>query len=150
MNLPVFVLVDCDPFGADILRTYAVGSAAMAYDTARLAAPGLKWVGAHASDVGALASLGAWGGVGDGAGEASVKAAALAYKDADVKLAKSLIAREDLPEAWREQVSKFFSGPIELCAARRCNRMSSILWVISAARGTLVLYDIEKRRSLII
>ncbi|TYG82597.1 hypothetical protein ES288_D01G102200v1 [Gossypium darwinii] len=48
--LPVYCLVDCDPYGFDILATYRFGSMQMAYDAKFLRVPQIQWLGAFPSD----------------------------------------------------------------------------------------------------
>ncbi|XP_027939534.1 meiotic recombination protein SPO11-1 [Vigna unguiculata] len=50
LRLPVYCLVDCDPYGFDILTTYRFGSMQMAYDTKHLRVPEINWLGAFPSD----------------------------------------------------------------------------------------------------
>ncbi|EOA30800.1 hypothetical protein CARUB_v10013943mg, partial [Capsella rubella] len=50
LQLPVHCLVDCDPYGFEILATYRFGSMQMAYDIESLRAPDMKWLGAFPSD----------------------------------------------------------------------------------------------------
>ncbi|XP_020225124.1 meiotic recombination protein SPO11-1 isoform X1 [Cajanus cajan] len=50
LRLPVYCLVDCDPYGFDILTTYRFGSMQMAYDTKHLRVPEIHWLGAFPSD----------------------------------------------------------------------------------------------------
>ncbi|CAA7016316.1 unnamed protein product [Microthlaspi erraticum] len=50
LHLPVHCLVDCDPYGFEILATYRFGSMQMAYDIESLRAPDIKWLGAFPSD----------------------------------------------------------------------------------------------------
>ncbi|CAN1135761.1 Meiotic recombination protein SPO11-1 [Linum perenne] len=52
LRLPVYCLVDCDPYGFDILTTYRFGSMQMAYDAKFLRLKGIHWLGAFPSDVG--------------------------------------------------------------------------------------------------
>ncbi|KAJ3139425.1 hypothetical protein HK100_011566 [Physocladia obscura] len=47
----IFGLFDCDPYGIEILLTYAFGSQRNAYDSPHLATPGIKHVGIIASDI---------------------------------------------------------------------------------------------------
>ncbi|WCJ33080.1 Spo11/DNA topoisomerase VI subunit A protein [Euphorbia peplus] len=49
--LPVYCLVDCDPYGFDILTTYRFGSMQMAYDAKFLRVPEIRWLGAFPSDI---------------------------------------------------------------------------------------------------
>ncbi|KAG6405262.1 hypothetical protein SASPL_132849 [Salvia splendens] len=50
LHLPVYCLVDCDPYGIDILVTYRFGSMQMAYDAKYLRLPEIRWLGAFPSD----------------------------------------------------------------------------------------------------
>ncbi|XP_027329815.1 meiotic recombination protein SPO11-1 isoform X3 [Abrus precatorius] len=64
LHLPAYCLVDCDPYGFDILTTYRFGSMVsickflnsgilqhhMAYDTTHLRVPEIHWLGAFPSD----------------------------------------------------------------------------------------------------
>ncbi|KAL2944934.1 Meiotic recombination protein SPO11-1 [Bienertia sinuspersici] len=48
--IPVYCLVDSDPYGFDILATYRFGSLEMAYDAKFLRVPNICWIGAFTSD----------------------------------------------------------------------------------------------------
>ncbi|KAK4489940.1 hypothetical protein RD792_000590 [Penstemon davidsonii] len=50
LRLPVYCLVDCDPYGIDILTTFRFGSMQMAYDAKSLRLPQIRWLGAFPSD----------------------------------------------------------------------------------------------------
>ncbi|GAA0170283.1 endodeoxyribonuclease [Lithospermum erythrorhizon] len=50
LHLPVYCLVDCDPYGFDILSIYRFGSLQMAYDAKFLRVPEIRWLGAFPSD----------------------------------------------------------------------------------------------------
>ncbi|CAK9174225.1 unnamed protein product, partial [Ilex paraguariensis] len=50
LGLPTYCLVDCDPYGFDILTTYRFGSMQMAYDAEFLRVPGIRWIGAFPQD----------------------------------------------------------------------------------------------------
>ncbi|XP_012848364.1 PREDICTED: meiotic recombination protein SPO11-1 [Erythranthe guttata] len=50
LRLPVYCLVDCDPYGIDILATFRFGSMQMAYDAKSLRLPEIQWLGAFPSD----------------------------------------------------------------------------------------------------
>ncbi|KAL4567276.1 hypothetical protein LXL04_022855 [Taraxacum kok-saghyz] len=50
LQLPAYCLVDCDPYGFDILTTYRFGSMQMAYDAKILRLPEIKWIGVFPSD----------------------------------------------------------------------------------------------------
>ncbi|XP_050218065.1 meiotic recombination protein SPO11-1 isoform X2 [Mercurialis annua] len=49
--LPIYCLVDCDPYGFDILTTYRFGSMQMAYDAKFLRVPEIRWLGVFPSDL---------------------------------------------------------------------------------------------------
>lgn len=51
LQLPVYALVDADPYGIEILCVYAYGSLAMASETDSLAVPKIHWLGIHPSDI---------------------------------------------------------------------------------------------------
>jgi len=51
LKLPVFALVDSDPFGVHIMLVYAVGSKRMSYETPFLTIPDIKWLGVRPSDL---------------------------------------------------------------------------------------------------
>ncbi|KAH8975916.1 hypothetical protein BDL97_01G185400 [Sphagnum fallax] len=50
LHLPVYALMDGDPYGLDILSVYRFGSLTMAYDAEVLAVPEIFWLGVHLSD----------------------------------------------------------------------------------------------------
>ncbi|KAK1440255.1 hypothetical protein QVD17_06080 [Tagetes erecta] len=50
LHLPAFCLVDCDPYGFDILTTYRFGSMQMAYDAKLMKLPEINWLGVFPSD----------------------------------------------------------------------------------------------------
>ncbi|CAA2956454.1 meiotic recombination SPO11-1 isoform X1 [Olea europaea subsp. europaea] len=50
LRLTAYCLVDCDPYGIDILSTYRFGSMQMAYDAKFLRIPEIHWLGAFPSD----------------------------------------------------------------------------------------------------
>ncbi|KAI3810270.1 hypothetical protein L1987_19881 [Smallanthus sonchifolius] len=50
LHLPTYCLVDCDPYGFDILTTYRFGSMQMAYDAKIMKLPEIKWLGVFPSD----------------------------------------------------------------------------------------------------
>eukprot|EP00741_Cyanophora_paradoxa_P015533 tig00020902_g14994.t1 len=51
LNIPILGLVDSDPYGLKILSVYMSGSKAMAYDSANLTTPDIKWLGVRPSDL---------------------------------------------------------------------------------------------------
>ncbi|KAI3745551.1 hypothetical protein L6452_07951 [Arctium lappa] len=50
LHLPAYCLVDCDPYGFDILTTYRFGSMQLAYDTKTMRVPEIQWLGVFPSD----------------------------------------------------------------------------------------------------
>ncbi|KAF8709791.1 hypothetical protein HU200_029500 [Digitaria exilis] len=50
LHLPVYCLVDSDPYGFDILATYKFGSLQLAYDANLLRVPDIRWLGVFTSD----------------------------------------------------------------------------------------------------
>uniref|UniRef100_A0A0E0KJ44 DNA topoisomerase (ATP-hydrolyzing) n=1 Tax=Oryza punctata TaxID=4537 RepID=A0A0E0KJ44_ORYPU len=50
LHLPVYCLVDADPYGFDILATYKFGSLQLAYDANFLRVPDIRWLGVFTSD----------------------------------------------------------------------------------------------------
>uniref|UniRef100_A0A0E0D6X1 DNA topoisomerase (ATP-hydrolyzing) n=1 Tax=Oryza meridionalis TaxID=40149 RepID=A0A0E0D6X1_9ORYZ len=50
LHLPVYCLVDADPYGFDILATYKFGSLQLAYDANFLRVPDIQWLGVFTSD----------------------------------------------------------------------------------------------------
>ncbi|BFG29859.1 hypothetical protein CerSpe_161330 [Prunus speciosa] len=50
LHLPTYCLVDCDPYGFDILSTYRFGSMQMAYDAKFLRVPEILWLGGFLLD----------------------------------------------------------------------------------------------------
>ncbi|KAG5597964.1 hypothetical protein H5410_039196 [Solanum commersonii] len=50
LHLPVYGLVDCDPYGFDILTTYKFGSLQMAYDATFLRVSEIQWLGVFVQD----------------------------------------------------------------------------------------------------
>ncbi|CAN4103926.1 unnamed protein product [Withania somnifera] len=50
LHLPVYCLVDCDPYGFDILTTYKFGSLQMAYDATFLRVYEIQWLGVFLQD----------------------------------------------------------------------------------------------------
>ncbi|ONK67424.1 uncharacterized protein A4U43_C06F20110 [Asparagus officinalis] len=50
LQLPVFCLVDSDPYGFDILTIYRFGSLQMAYDAKLMCVPDIRWLGVFPSE----------------------------------------------------------------------------------------------------
>ncbi|MFX0211805.1 MAG: hypothetical protein ACFFDT_37860, partial [Candidatus Hodarchaeota archaeon] len=51
LELPIFGLMDADPYGLDILRVYTIGSKAMSFETAELSVSDIHWLGLLPSDL---------------------------------------------------------------------------------------------------
>lgn len=51
LKLPVFGLVDSDPYGLHILLVYAIGSKRLSYESQFLVTPDIKWLGVRPSDL---------------------------------------------------------------------------------------------------
>lgn len=51
LKLPVFAIMDSDPYGLDILRVYGLGSKALSYESYELATPDISWLGVRPSDL---------------------------------------------------------------------------------------------------
>ncbi|KAL1123776.1 hypothetical protein AAG570_001549 [Ranatra chinensis] len=58
LSLPIYALVDADPFGIEIMCVYRYGSAKMAHLCNRLAVPSVRWLGIHPCDVTVLSPPG--------------------------------------------------------------------------------------------
>ncbi|KZC12973.1 PREDICTED: meiotic recombination protein SPO11 [Dufourea novaeangliae] len=54
MALPVYAIVDADPFGVDIMCVYRFGSASLSKEKESLACPNVRWLGIHPSELVAL------------------------------------------------------------------------------------------------
>lgn len=53
LNLPIFAIMDADPYGFEIMRVYSVGSKALSFESSHLAVPNIKWLGLLPSDLSA-------------------------------------------------------------------------------------------------
>ena len=51
LNLPIFAVMDADPYGFEIMRVYSVGSKALSFESSHLAVPNIKWLGLLPSDL---------------------------------------------------------------------------------------------------
>ncbi|XP_019883212.2 meiotic recombination protein W68 [Camponotus floridanus] len=50
MSLPVYIIVDADPFGVDIMLLYRFGSSILCRQNESLACPNARWLGIHPSE----------------------------------------------------------------------------------------------------
>lgn len=51
LQIPIFSLMDADPYGFEIMRVYSVGSKALSFESSHLAVPNIKWLGLLPSDL---------------------------------------------------------------------------------------------------
>ena len=51
LKLPIFAIMDADPYGFEIMRVYSVGSKALSFESSHLAVPNIKWLGLLPSDL---------------------------------------------------------------------------------------------------
>ena len=51
LNIPILVLVDCDPHGIEILSVYRHGSLSLSYNSSNLVVPQIRWFGLLVSDI---------------------------------------------------------------------------------------------------
>ncbi|MCE7738950.1 MAG: hypothetical protein KAU62_00930 [Candidatus Heimdallarchaeota archaeon] len=51
LNIPIFAIMDADPYGFEIMRVYSVGSKALSFESSHLAVPNIKWLGLLPSDL---------------------------------------------------------------------------------------------------
>lgn len=51
LQIPVFGLMDADPYGIEIMFVYKYGSMSQAWDANNLALPFMHWIGIHPSDI---------------------------------------------------------------------------------------------------
>ncbi|KAI4504858.1 hypothetical protein M0802_000408 [Mischocyttarus mexicanus] len=54
VNLPIYIVVDADPFGVDIMCVYRFGSSKLSKKTDSLICPAIRWLGIHPSELGVL------------------------------------------------------------------------------------------------
>jgi len=57
LRIPIFGLMDSDPYGLKILSVYMSGSKNMSYDSASLTTSDIKWLGVRPSDLDKYKSL---------------------------------------------------------------------------------------------
>ncbi|XP_011629999.1 meiotic recombination protein W68 [Pogonomyrmex barbatus] len=95
-DLPVYIIVDADPFGVDIMLTYRFGSSTLRRENKNLACPNARWLGIHPSD---LIGLGA-------------KTSPLT--NADLVKLRSIEARDYVNEAISKQLNILRNGKAEI------------------------------------
>lgn len=54
LDKPIYILVDADPHGIEIMCTYKYGSLMKVHNSEHLAVPSIKWIGIHPSDIESL------------------------------------------------------------------------------------------------
>ncbi|KAH6897647.1 Spo11/DNA topoisomerase VI subunit A [Coprinopsis sp. MPI-PUGE-AT-0042] len=92
-RIPIGVLVDCDPYGLDILSVYRYGSKGMQHENDRLAARRVKWFGVRPSDL-----------TEEGANVDLDRL--LPLTKADTKKAYAMLMRPNLPRQWKKELTK--------------------------------------------
>ncbi|XP_034476056.1 meiotic recombination protein W68 isoform X1 [Drosophila innubila] len=85
-NLPVYILVDADPFGIEIMLVYRHGSQAMNFTSNTLITPTLRWIGLHPSEIDKVSST------------------AVALTKYDNKKLDDLLSRKDLSFSIRQEL----------------------------------------------
>lgn len=84
--LPVYILVDMDPYGIEIMATYKFGSVALAHENHRLAVERVEWLGVKSGDL-VEVMRGADGGDGEVEG-------VMVLTDRDRRKAVGILGRE--------------------------------------------------------
>lgn len=54
LQIPIYILVDADPHGIEIMCTYKYGSLAMSHNSENLAVPSMVWLGIMPSEIDSL------------------------------------------------------------------------------------------------
>lgn len=54
IQIPIYILVDADPHGIEIMCTYKYGSLAMSHNSENLAVPSMIWLGIFPSEIDSL------------------------------------------------------------------------------------------------
>lgn len=85
-SLPVYILVDADPFGIEIMLIYRRGSQSMNFTKDTLITPTLRWIGLHPSEIDKVSST------------------AVALTKYDNKKLIDILARNDLSIAVRQEL----------------------------------------------
>ncbi|KAL7736699.1 hypothetical protein ACLKA6_015561 [Drosophila palustris] len=85
-NLPVYILVDADPFGIEIMLIYRHGSQSMNFTSNSLITPTLRWIGLHPSEIDRVSST------------------AVALTKYDNKKLVDILSRNDLSFATRQEL----------------------------------------------
>ncbi|XP_032666985.1 meiotic recombination protein SPO11 [Odontomachus brunneus] len=96
MDLPVYIVVDADPFGVDIMLIYRFGSTALCKENEYLACPKARWLGIFPSE---LLTLGA---------------RTTPLTEADIAKLRSIEARAYVSEAVSKELSILRKGKAEI------------------------------------
>ncbi|KYM96353.1 Meiotic recombination protein SPO11 [Cyphomyrmex costatus] len=96
MELPVYIVVDADPFGVDIMLIYRFGSSTLCKENKSLACPNARWLGIHPSEL------------------IPIGAKTIPLSEADLIKLKSIEARSYVNEAISKQLSILRKGKAEM------------------------------------
>ncbi|XP_071554995.1 meiotic recombination protein W68 [Temnothorax nylanderi] len=96
MDLPVYIVVDADPFGVDIMLIYRFGSSTLRKENETLACPDARWLGIHPSEL------------------ITIGAKTIPLTDADLVKLRSIEARSYVNEAISKQLSTLRKGKAEI------------------------------------
>ncbi|GJE94903.1 DNA topoisomerase IV alpha subunit [Phanerochaete sordida] len=88
-SVPIIALVDCDPYGLDIMSVYKYGSASMTHENESLVAPRVTWGGLRSSDISTLGLT---------------RDAMILLTKHDHKKALSILRRDNLPRKWKKEL----------------------------------------------
>lgn len=88
-SIPIIALVDCDPYGIDILSMYKFGSTSMMHEQEFLAAPRVTWGGVRSTDIAALGLS---------------KDTLIPITEHDQKKAMAMMRRPNLPRKWKAEL----------------------------------------------
>ncbi|KAI5480789.1 meiotic recombination protein SPO11 [Pseudohyphozyma bogoriensis] len=89
-DTPIMCLVDSDPHGIEILSTYKLGSASLAFDVENLAVERVEWVGVKGTQ---------WDEIGVG------REQLLPLTTGDRKKALKMLSRPSIPSEWKKELS---------------------------------------------
>ncbi|RLU22776.1 hypothetical protein DMN91_005054, partial [Ooceraea biroi] len=96
MDLPIYIVVDADPFGVEIMLIYRFGSSALSKENESLACHNARWLGIHPSE---LIDLGA---------------KTISLTEADLAKLRSIEGRSYVNEAISKQLSILRNGKAEI------------------------------------
>ncbi|XP_018049212.1 PREDICTED: meiotic recombination protein W68 [Atta colombica] len=96
MELPIYIVVDADPFGIDIMLIYRFGSSTLCKENESLACPNARWLGIHPSEL------------------IPIGAKTIPLTEADLIKLRSIEARSYVNEAISKQLSVLRKGKAEM------------------------------------